>query len=124
MAGGTTSKVTEMSGLRRPSRLAGPPIALDTGLMFGLGAGHGWKMNRGASLRSTMAVGPLPAAVGAGSRDRWLWFQFIRQPWSHSLVVVVLALASAWEAALAGSRLLPEKFSCRGIAPAPVTCRT
>src|SRR5579864_634239 len=124
MAGGTTSKVTEMCGLRRPSRLAGPPIALDIGLMFGLGAGHGSRMSRGDSPRSTTAAGRLQAAAGAGYRDRWLWFQFIRQPWSHSSVVVVLALASAWEAALAGSRLLPEKFSCRGIAPAPVTCRT
>src|SRR2546429_9067071 len=65
---GAPCRSTATCGFLIPSLSAGRPIVTAIGCGSRLGAGLGLTTNRGALLRSTMAVGWLSAACGAGCR--------------------------------------------------------
>src|SRR5579864_3020618 len=118
-AAGATLRAMVTCG--RPSTFptAGLRIDLDIGLMYGPGAGHGLRMNPGASLRSTTAAGHLRVADGAGCQDPLQLFRCIRRRWS-----CLLAADPVSALALDGSCLLLVRYMFPGIAPVRDTSRT
>src|ERR1041384_6972168 len=91
---GPTSRDTATSGTQRASQPIGLPIATATGFSSSHGDGPGLKMNHGASRHSTMDVGPMQAAAGAGFRGQSLCVQFMLRPWWHLLAEAIAASIS------------------------------
>ena len=92
-------------------------ITLAIGFGWGRGVGHGWKMNRGDSLHSTMVGGPSQAVDGCGFRDRAWCGRYMRQRWWPGWVADQdLISRSGLEQAWDGSRWLREKYLFRATA--------
>src|SRR5579864_9189889 len=98
---------------------------ITTAIGFGKapGDGRGSKLSRGATLRSTMAVGCMAAATGVGLRDRSGSVRTMLRLWSRGLADRDGARISASVSAevLAGARWDLGSRSFRGITPDLVT---
>ena len=77
-------------GIHRRLTPDGRRIAMEAGIMLGLGDGHGSDTSHGASRHTTMAVGRLLAAAGAGALVLIMRGRFMAQ---HLLASSVGALA-------------------------------
>src|SRR5260370_18047211 len=91
MDAGTWSPYTETYGVLPVCRETGRLTATDTGSSSRPGVGLGLKKNPGVSLPSTMDVGRLWEAVGAGCQARLWWHRFMHRRWWRSSEPGVLA---------------------------------
>src|ERR1700732_5030254 len=122
-ARGSQLPITAMSGLRQRWWPAGRPITTVAGCGLRPGAGRGWMMRHGASLRFTTVAGLISAAGGAGCRGHDMCDLCMRRQWLPGLEVRVPMCPFRWAAApgSAGFRWDLARWTYRAIARAAPT---